>query len=137
MKFKIKSDNNRKINLNMAAINTYVGRYKAETEFEVEVVRRKVTVSSPMRRYFFGVVMPIFLEAYGYDPDESLILHERLKIVFFGVPVDNHGVYRKKDIPSIFGDDSDVPIEKKQQYIEWIVRKSSAEGYYTPDPGQT
>ena len=136
MIWKTQSDGNRQLNINMDAINAYASRWRPATEFEVSVVRKQKTVSDPMRRYFWAVVMPCFLDAYGYDPDEDEILHERLKIIFFKVQHDEHGVYRKKDIPSVFGNDSDQGISTKQKYIEWIRKKSAEQGVYTPDPGE-
>ena len=136
MKFKIKSNDQRQIPLNMDSINIYASKWLPGTVFEIEFVRRVKKKSDPMRKYFFGCVLPIFLNAYGYDPDEALILHERLKVTFFGVQPDSHGVYRPKDIPSVFGDNSEIPIDKKQEYVEWIKRKSAEEGHYTPDPGE-
>ena len=136
MKFRTKSDNTRSISLNMELINAYVSRWLPNTWFDISITRKKKTVSSPMRKYFFGVVMPEFLNGFGYEPEEKLVVHERLKILYFGIEPDKHGIYRPSDIPSVFGDDSDVPIDKKQGYIEWVKRKAAEEGIYIPDPGE-
>lgn len=136
MKFTARTNESRHLEINWSLVNKYLSRWKPGTYLDIIIKRKKKTVSSPMRRYYFGVVMPILLEALGYDPDESLLVHRQLKIVFFGVQPDSHGIYRDKDIPSVFGDDSDVQIPDKQRFIGWIRRKAAEEGYYVPDPGE-
>ena len=134
MKFSLKSDAERRININMIQIAAHVARWKPGTEFEVSVVRKQKTVSDPMRRYFFGVVFPIFCDAYGYDPDDEVILYHHLKALFFRINPDAHGVY--KGVPSLFGNNSEIAIANKAKFVEWIKRKSAEQGAYTPDPGE-
>lgn len=136
MKFKLKSNDNRQITLNIDAINTYVARYVANTEFCFEVVRKKRIKSDPMRKYFYAVVLPGFCNAYGYDPEEQLTVHKHCKILWFNVQPDSHGIYRDRDIPALFGNDSEKDIQTKQEYIEWMKRKAAEEGVYIPDPGE-
>lgn len=136
MKFKLKSNHERKIALNLDAINIYVNKWKPGTEFEFEIVRRQKKISDPMRRYYFAVVLPPFMEHLGYEPEEQMIFHRQLKIVHFQVEPDRHGIYREKDIPSVFGDESELGIDIKQKFVEWVKRKAAQEGVYIPDPGE-
>ena len=136
MKFKIRSNPDRRLPLDLTIINAHAARWKPGTVFEVSVKRVQRKVSDPMRRYYFAVVLPVFLNAYGYDPEEALVVHERLKTLFFHVQPDDHGVYRKGTVPSVFGNDSEVPIDQKTAFMDWVKRKSAEEGKYTPDPGE-
>jgi hypothetical protein len=136
MDFKIKSDENRQIHINMDSINIYVARYVPNTEFCFKIVRKKKTISSPMRKYFYAVVLPLFCKAYGYDPEEMLTVHRHCKCTYFNVKPDSHGIYRDKDIPAVFGDESEKDIKEKNEYVEWMKRKASEAGVYIPDPGE-
>lgn len=134
MKFKTITDKNRMIHLNMEAINAYCARWKPGTSIDISITRKKKTVSDPLRRYYWSIVLPIFLEAFGYNPDENELLHFFLKCKFFGIESDEHGIYR--NVPSVFGNNSKEPIEVKQKFIAWLKRKSAEQGYYIPDPGE-
>lgn len=136
MKFKLVSNEHRKIALNMDAINLYVARYKPFTPFDFECVRRQKKVSTPMRKYYFGVVMTEFCKGFGYEPDEMLLVHRHLKIRFFKVEPDKHGIYRDKDIPSVFGNESEIPISEKNDFIEYVKRQAAINGVYIPDPNE-
>ena len=137
MKFKLRSDKNRQVHLNMDAINIYVNKWVPETEFEIEIVRRRRTVSSPMRKYYWSVVLPTFAEHLGYEPDEYDMFHRQLKIVYFQVKPDKHGIYREKDIPAVFANDSELDISIKAKFQDWVKRKAAIEGVYIPDPGES
>ena len=137
MKFKLKSDENRKITINTDIINAYTERYIPETEFEIEVVRRKKKKSLPMQKYYFSTVLPIFMEHLGYERDEQLIFHRQLKIVYFQVQPDKRNIYREKDIPSVFGENSELGIDIKQKFVSWVKRKAAHEGVYVPDPNES
>ena len=70
MKFRaIKSDG--KLQINWERINVYLSRWKDGTVLDVEITRRQRTKSDPMRKYYFGVVLPLFMEHLGYDEDEQ------------------------------------------------------------------
>ena len=130
MRFKLVSDKNRKINLNLDAIHAYVSRWKPFTPIDFEVTRRQKTVSTPMRSYYFAAVIKPYGEFLGYDSDEILLLHKQLKIVFFQIQPDEKGIYRTKDIPSVFGNDSELPISEKTKFLEWVIRKATKDGCY-------
>jgi hypothetical protein len=136
MDFKLKSDENRQIHINMDSINIYVARYVPNTEFELTLLRKKKTVSDAQRKYYYAIVLPGLMNALGYDPEDADMVHRQLKIVFFGVKCDNHGIYREKEIPSVFSNQSDKPIDIKTKFIEWVCRKASENGEYIPSPGE-
>jgi hypothetical protein len=50
---------------------------------EIIIRPAKKRVTSDQRRYYFGVVIPILSEYFGYDKDEA---HEALKAEFNPVP---------------------------------------------------
>ena len=134
MKFHVVSNENRKLNINWDRVNTYVSRYKPGTPFDVEIVRRTPRVSNPMRRYYFAVVLPTFMDYLGYEKDEEELFHRQLKIVYFQIKPDSKGIYR--NVPSVFGNESTIDIGKKKEYTDWVIRKASTEGVYIPDPGE-
>ncbi len=80
--------------------------------------------------------MPILLDACGYERDEDLAVHRHLKILYFRVKKDKRGIYRDKDIPSVFGDDSTLPVSDKKKFTEFVIRKCAENGGYVPDPGE-
>jgi hypothetical protein len=136
MKFKLVSDDNRRISLNMDAIQIYVGRYKPGTAFDFEIVRRQPRKSKPLQGYYFRVVLPTFMSAVGYEPEDTLNFHRQLKIVYFQVKPDKRGIYREKDIPSVFSDKSNLDVSKKVEFVEWVKRKGAENDVYIPDPGE-
>ena len=125
----LKSDG--KLQVNWERINVYLSRFKDGTIFDVEIVRRQKTKSDPMRKYYFGVVLPAFMEHLGYDKDEQELFHRQLKIVYFQIQPDAKGIYRK--VPSVFSDQSEIVISEKSKFVEWVVRKAAQEGVYIPD----
>jgi hypothetical protein len=76
------------------------------------------------------------MDAYGYDAGEDMIVHRHLKCVFFRVEADSHGIYREKDIPSVFSLKSDIGIDKREAFLQWVIRKSAEAGSYTPEPNE-
>ena len=136
MHFKLISDDRRKVILNMDAINAYTSRWKPHTPFDCEIVRRvpKKVASPEQRGYYFAEVLPALMRGVGYDPDEKEIVHYHLKLIFFGVEPDDHGVYRKKDVPSVFSLKSDIGAEKRTAFIDWVARKAAEYGEYVNPP---
>ena len=45
---------------------------------------------------------------------------------------DKRGMY--KNVPSVFGNDSDMDISVKQEFVEWVIRKAAEYGVYISDP---
>jgi len=136
MKFKLKSDRERKLHINMDVINTYASKWKSGTDFDVEIVRRVRRRSDPLRKYYFAAVLPPFMKELGYEPEDELMFHRQLKIVFFNVCEHSKGMYREKDIPSVFGNDSELGVPIKKQFVDWVIRKAAENGVYIPDPGE-
>ena len=134
MKFKLVSDNSRKVTLNIDRINLYVSRYKPGTPFDFEIVRRQAKRSDPMRKLYFGKVLNDFMNHLGYEPEDELFFHRQLKIVYFKVKPDKRGIYREKDIPSVFSNESDLSVGEKKNFVDWVIRKAAEHGVYIEDP---
>ena len=134
MKFKVTSDSQRKIKINWDHINLYALRWKPGTEFEVEITRKQKKVSDPMRKYYFAAVLPPFMSHLGYDPEDQELFHRQLKIVYFQIEPDKKGIYL--DVPSVFGNDSDMPISEKTKFLDWVIRKAAQEGCYIENPDE-
>jgi hypothetical protein len=138
MQFKLISDDQRHVRLNIDAINAYTERWKPHTSFDFEIVRRvsRRTASDPQRGYYFAEVLPALMRGCGYDPDESMLVHRQLKIIYFAVQPDKRGIYREKDIPSVFSLESDIGPQKRSAYMEWVMRKAAEYGEYVRSPGE-
>ena len=133
MKFKLVSDKNRRIQLNMEHIQLYVQRYKPFTPFDLSITRRVRQKVDPSRKYYFGVVLPALMEAVGYDPEDKLRLHDHLKILFFHVEPDKRGFYPANSIPSVFSEVPTVDNDQRAKFIDWVIRKAAENGAYIPD----
>ena len=133
MKFKaIKSGG--KLSINWDRIDVYLSNFKDGTAVVVEIVRRQKTRSDPMRKYYWGAVLPTFMSALGYEKDEDDLVHRQLKITYFRVKPDKRGIYRNKDIPSVFGDESTLGVSEKKAFLDWVIRKAAEAGVYIDDP---
>lgn len=131
MKAVLKSNADRKLPLNMIAIEAYVAKWKPFSQFRFELTRvDDKTASDPQRGYYFSAVLPALLRGCGYDPDEYKAVHRQLKIIFFHVQPDEHGIYRDKDIPSVFSLKSDIGPQKRAAFIDWVLRKAAENGEY-------
>ena len=125
-----------KLDINWDRINTYISRWKEGTLFDVEITKRQQYKSNPLRAYYFAGVLPPIMEHAGYEKDELLDLHKFMKIRYFNVEPDKWGIYRKKDIPSVFGNKSPIPVPKKKEFVDYVVRKAAKVGIYIPDPNE-
>ena len=123
-----------KLTINWERVAVYLSKFKDGTRFNVEIVKRQKTRSDPLRAYYFGVVLPIFMAHLGYEKDEQELFHRQLKIVYFQIKPDAKGIYRK--VPSVFGNESTLPVADKSKFVDWVVRKAAKEGVYVPDPNQ-
>ena len=132
MKLQTISTDDRKLNLNWDSINTYISKYKPGTAFEIEIVRRQPRKSDPLRKYYFAAVVKPFMEHLGYEPDELELFHRQLKITYFQIKPDLKGIYR--NVPSVFSNESDIPVPVKKKFVDWVIRKASIEGCYIDDP---
>ena len=128
MKFKARTNDKRQIEINWDTVNTYLSQWKPGTVLDVEIVRHHTKVSDPMRRMYFAAILPPFAQHLGYDPDEYLLFHQQLKIVYFQIQPDLKGVYRK--VPHVFANESDVIVPEKKMFVDWVLRKAAIEGCY-------
>ena len=121
-----------KANINWDHINTYISRWKDDTWFDGEIVRHQHKKSDPLRKYYFAAVLPPFMTKLGYEKDEDELFHRQLKITYYRIKPDKKGIYR--NVPSVFGDKSDIPVSDKKLFVDWVVRKAAADGVYIEDP---
>lgn len=139
MKSRLVSDATRRVHLNMDRLNAYTARYKPGTAFDWSLTRRQ-TSSDPQRGYYYGTVLPCFLKAYWYDPEDAYIVHRHAKITFFHVQPDERGIHREKDIPSVFSKKPTVTPEQRKAFIDWVIRRCTAlecdNPQYVPEPGE-
>lgn len=133
MKFTLLSDDNRKLSFNMERINAYCSRWKPHTPFEIEIVKRQPRKSDPLRKWYFGAILPDFMKHLGYEPEDELNFHRQLKIVFFRVKPDKRGIYKESSIPSVFSNESDLPVPQKKEFVDWTIRKAAENGCYIED----
>jgi len=117
-----------KIDINWRHLDTYTSRWKDGATFTVEITREQRKHSSPQRKMYFAGILPEFAKGLGYDPDEYLLFHRQLKIVYFQVQPDKKGIYR--NVPHVFADESELPVPEKSKFIEWVLRKAAMEGIY-------
>ena len=135
MKFRLKTDKNRRIPLDMHKVNQYASQWLPGTPIEIEIVRRKKKHSDPQRAFYWAVIIPQFAEGLGYDPEEYDDFHQQLKVVRYGVKPDKRGIYRKKDIPHVFSSESEKNVSERKDFIEWVLRKASQNGIYIDTEG--
>jgi hypothetical protein len=136
MKFETTTTEQRKLNVDWSAIEAYVSRWRPGTRLAIEIKRIESKNSDALRSYYYAVVLPILCETLGYDPEEHEMVHRQLKIVYFGIKADKHGVYREKEIPSVFSKNSDQEVGAKMRFIDWVCRKSAEHGGYVPAPNE-
>ncbi len=138
MKFKAMSNDNRKLDVDWDKVNLYVSRWKPDTSFVVEIVKRQPSKSDPMRRYYFAEVLPKFMGKLGYERDETMLFHHQLKVTYFKdnpkleVSQDKRGMWR--NVPAVFAKDSKLAVKVKKQFVDWVVRKAAEYGVYICDP---
>jgi len=128
MKFKARTNNDRKLDINWDLVNAYLSKWKPGTVLSVEIVKRTPRKSDAQRAYYFAHVLPTFAHGLGYDPDEELLLHRQLKIVYFKVPRDKKGIYRK--VPHVFAEESEQNVKQRSVFVSWVLRKAAIEGVY-------
>ena len=133
MKFRAKITDKGTLDVNWDLVNTYLSKWKPGTVLDVEIVRRQRKHSSPQRKMYFAAILPEFARGLGYDPDEYLLFHRQLKIVYFQVQPDKKGIYR--NVPHVFADESELPVSEKSKFIEWVLRKAAMEGVYIETKG--
>ena len=147
MKFKLVSDNNRKIHFNMEAINAYTGKWKPNTSFDLDIVRRVAKKSDAQRAYYFSTVLPTYAKNSGYEITEYYMFHVHLKVRFFQGYYQGKGEKEKmpyydslnvpRNVPALFADDSEFDVGMKTLFIDWVIRRASAvDNVYIPDANE-
>lgn len=121
------------LNFNWESVNAYLFRYK-ENWFNIEIQRKQRKKSDPLRKYYFGVVLPDFMAHLGYEKHEDELFHRQLKITYYRIEPDQKGIYR--NVPSVFGNKSEIPVGEKKDFVDWVVRTAAKDGVYIPDPGE-
>ena len=120
----------------MDAIQAYVSRHKPMTEFEFSITRRKeITLASKNQRsFYFGYILPPFMEELGYDVDDALLFHHQLKVTFFQndpdfkIEQDKRGMWI--GVPSVFSLGPDIGDIKRRKFIDWVIRKAAENNVY-------
>ncbi len=137
MQFKATSDEKRKLDLDWERVNIYISRYKPGTSFDVEITRRQVTRKDPMKIDYFARIVPPFMKALGYEKHETLIFHRQLKIRYYEhdpeheVYKDKRGIWR--NVPHVFREESKMPVSKRQEFVDWVLRRAAFENVYIAD----
>jgi len=121
-----------KANINWDHINTYISRWKDDTWFDMEIIRHQHKKSDPMRKWYFAGVLPPYMTELGYEKDEDELFHRQLKITYYRIKPDKKGIYR--NVPSVFGEKSDIPVSEKKLFVDWVIRKAAVDGAYIEDP---
>ena len=134
MKFRARTDKNRKFETNWDVIETYLSRFKPGTLLRVEIKKLEKTNSDPMRAFYYSQILPPLLEATGYERYEGEIVHHTLKGLFF----ENHeneewrsykderGLWR--NVPHVFAKKSSIPISVKKEFIAFVERAGAKYG---------
>jgi len=128
MKFRARTDKNKKFETNWDVIETYLSRFKAGTLLTVEIKKLEKTNSDPMRAFYYSQILPPLLEATGYERYEGQIVHHTLKGLFFENHAneewrtykDERGLWR--NVPHVFSKKSPIPISEKKKFIEFVER---------------
>ena len=133
MKLKAKTNSERKLILNWDLINVYLKGFKPDTWFDIEIKRKVKKVSDPLRNYYFGGVLPSFMEELGYEPDEQDQFHLQLKARYFNIEPDKRGILR--NVPHVFNKkESKLDVSKQVEFVEWVKRLAAKYGVYIDDP---
>uniref|UniRef100_A0A6M3Y0C0 Uncharacterized protein n=1 Tax=viral metagenome TaxID=1070528 RepID=A0A6M3Y0C0_9ZZZZ len=132
MKFRARKEGNR-LEYNRELVAVYLSRFKTGTVFKCEIKRPQRTESQPLRAYYFGKVLPDFMDHLGYEKEDKLEFHMQLKMLYFDPQPDKHGF---KITPTVFSKQSKVPVDKKVEFVEWVKRLAAREGCYIPNAGE-
>jgi len=128
MKFRARTDKNRKFETDWGLIETYLSRFKAGTLLEVEIKRFERKNSDPMRAYYYSQILPPLLKATGYEKYEGEYVHHTLKGLYFEnhkeqkwrTHQDERGLWR--NVPHVFAKKSPIPVSEKKDFIAFVER---------------
>ena len=94
-------------------------------QIDLRLGKRRKPRSLPQNAYYWGVVIALFAEALGYEPEE---LHDALKIKF----LTRRG---ESELPTV-ASTADLDTAEFTDYIERVRRLAAEHGCYIPDPGE-
>ena len=132
---QIKSNDRRQVDLPRGDIDAFVSAFDPDTWFEVIVKKYHSKRSDPLRKYYFGFVLPPWMKKIGYEPDELDLVHGQLKCRYFNIKPDKRGIYR--NVPSVFGEGSDLEVPEKHDFVEWAIRKAAHDKNHNKESKET
>lgn len=98
----------------------------------IERAKDRRTVSDPLRRYYWAVVMLMIAEETGHSTDS---IHEAMKRKFLGYTDERTGL---EMVPSVFSDDSKLSVQEKKAFIDEVRRwASDFLNIWIPEPEST
>ena len=135
MKFRSRKENGKLVFQpgHKELIQAYIDRCKEGDVFIHEIRRPQKRGSDPLRRYYFGAMLPLFMSEIGYEPHEKDMFHEQLKMLYFQPEPDEHGFKR---VPAVFRKKARKLVKEQAKFIEWVKRLAAQQGIYLPDPNE-
>lgn len=112
-----------------ANFRKYLLSFRNNTDVDITVKRHEETISDPLRKYYFKVVMGILSEDTGHSKEQC---HEAMKIKFSSEEIDGMLI-----VHSVFSNESKMGITRKKEFIAevkqwmWDFRELTV-----PDPGE-
>jgi hypothetical protein len=102
---------------------------------QVTMQKRGAKVSLPQSRYWFGVVIPLLAEHFGYDMDERKALHYQLMAMCFGTRTETRlGVEMEVVNVESMTKLSTADFEKLADWTRrWAAKEHSV---YVPEPNE-
>lgn len=118
LKYRALKRKGRMVIVDHALLQQDLDRMPDEERFYLIIERAKDrrTISDPMRRYYYGVVLHYIAEETGHSAD---LIHQEMKEKILGSTVDRFGF---KIVPSVFSDGSDLDIAAKKRFVEEVRR---------------
>ena len=114
-------------------LKAYLSRCKDGDVFRCSIKKPQKIGSNPLRRYYFGVMLPLFMSEIGYEPHEKDMFHEQLKMLYFQPEPDEHGFKR---VPAVFRKKARKKTKEQVKFTEWVKRLAEEQGIYLPDPNE-
>lgn len=110
---------------NLPKYRAYLSAFKEEARIELILRKQAKKRTDPQNRYYWGVVVPMLSEHFGYTKEE---MHEALKWQFLKKPEAN---------PPTVGSTRKLSTEEFNNYIESIqVWAASEYSIVIPDPNE-
>lgn len=129
MKFRARKEGNR-LEYQRELVAVYLKRFKEGDVFICEIRRPQKKSSDSQRRYYFGAMLPVFMDHLGYDRDEKLAFHNQLKCIYYNVKPDKNGFLIP---PNVFTKGKRTTKEAAD-FMSWVQRKAAEMGCYIEDP---